>query len=239
MKDLVLVVFGVGGLLGFGFGLVQWLFTRRWKQWEFVAKQVFDMESNALFRAAMRMLDFRDATVVINGKKIRFDRERLAVSIISHKLAGWPEWTAEQVEVRLAFCEFLDGLQRLHNYVRAGLLRYKHLDPYVPYWIERLTYIPKPEDSAKEPHAEDFRGCLWTFLDEYGYGGVRELAKHYAGRDAEKKKKAEAKTATINEPPEPSRASDIATKTWEEHTSKRAAAALAADPTSEPAAPSS
>lgn len=163
VKDLALIVIG---LLGFVFGAYQWWFNRRWKQWEFVAKQISELEANLLFRAAMRMLDFRKGSIVINGETICFDREWLAASITPHRIADWPDWTEQQVAVRLAFSEFLDGLERLCNYVNAGLLTYKHLDPYVPYWIERLTYVAP--DSTREPHADGFRGCLWSFIDSYG-----------------------------------------------------------------------
>jgi len=163
--------FGLTAIVGLGVGLFQYRKAQQWKRSEFVAQAIKDLESSERYRCAMKMLDFPRSTIACGGGvNIEFDDDVLTDAIPHESLK--PYWTKEQEEIRLAFCEFLDGLERLDAFVRSRLISVALLRPYLIYWFRQLT--------TTEYKSADFRATIWNFIDGYEYQGVRRLAERLA-----------------------------------------------------------
>jgi len=164
--EILKALSGPAAAIGLGIGLVQYGRAQRWKKAEFVAAQIKDFEANVLVRRAMKMLDFRDSHFVVDGRAIHFNSDILARALPYESMV--PESPPDEAEIRLAFCDFFDGLERLHHFVEAELITADHLKPYLPYWFRRFTTTHcKPQE---------FVDSIWTFIDGYEYTGVRALA---------------------------------------------------------------
>lgn len=164
--EILKILSGPVAAIGLCVGLWQYGRAQRWKKAEFVAGQIKDFEANVLVRRAMKMLDFRDSHFVADGRTIHFNGDILARALPYESLV--PESPPDEAEIRLAFCDFFDGLERLYHFVEAGLITADHLKPYLPYWFRRFT------TTHCKPQA--FVDSIWTFIDGYEYAGVRELA---------------------------------------------------------------
>ncbi len=159
-------------MMAFGIGLAQYVRAQQWKRAEFVAHQIRDFENNSLVRRAMKMLDFRAGSIMVEAREIKFDDLILTRALPHEDLI--PLTTPDQADIRLAFCDFFDGLERLNHFVEAGLITPAHLNPYLPYWFNRFT------TSAYK--SREFMDSIWTFIDGYEYEGVRELASKFGFR---------------------------------------------------------
>ena len=164
--EILKTLSGPVAAIGLCVGLWQYGRAQRWKKAEFVAAQIKDFEANPLVRRAMKMLDFRSGSFVVDGMEIHFDGQILACAVPFEQLV--PECLGKDAEIRLAFCDFFDGIERMHHFVEAGLVTTDHLKPYLPYWFRRFTTTHcKPQE---------FVDSIWTFIDGYEYTGVRALA---------------------------------------------------------------
>jgi hypothetical protein len=164
----------------FAIGLYQYIKAQHWKRCEFVAKEIKDFENNPLVRRAMFMLDFREGqftpekTFSTEGVAIRFDTQMLTKAVISHELRPEYQLTPEEIQVRLAFCDFFEGLERFNYFLDMNLVSKKNLEAYLPYWIARFS---DPDENRK---GKTFIYSIWTFIDTYEYTGVRKLAEQVA-----------------------------------------------------------
>ena len=147
-------------------GLWQYTKAQHWKRAEFVAEQMRKFEDNKLVRRAMKMLDFRESDIEVDGRRIPFDDNILARAMAYEDLR--PPTEPDETEIRLAFCDFFDGLERFHHFVEADLITHDHLRPYLPYWYRRFT--------TRHCKSQPVVDSIWTFIDGYEYEGVRELA---------------------------------------------------------------
>jgi hypothetical protein len=171
IKDNLPAVVGLIATAGFFVGLWQYSRAQRWKRAEFISRYIKDLEDNKLFRRAMKILDFRASYIELDdGRKVFFDHKILTEALPHESLKPSPSTPDEEV-IRLAFCDFFDGLDRLQHFVEAGLIKRKHLDPYLPYWFGRFT--------TTEYKPQEFIDTIWTFIDGYEYAGVRKLAKEF------------------------------------------------------------
>lgn len=156
----------LGATVAFAIGLWQYTKAQRWRRAEFLAKAVKEMEDNPLFRRAMRILDFRESYIEPKTDwKIPFNDEILCDALPHEYLI--PPVNSDQAEIRLAFCDFFDGIERLQHFLATKLYGPKLLAPYLPYWFRRFT-----TDQYK---SMDFVYTIWTFIDGYEYSGVRAL----------------------------------------------------------------
>ena len=177
--------------IGLIIGLRQYIKAQRWKRSEFIAIQIKEFENNPLVRTAMYMLDFRQGVFTVEGQEIAFDTDSLIAAIASHKIKpGYPN--LKETQVRLAFCDFFEGIERFYHFVESKLISVKDIEPYLPYWIRRFT-DPDPDHKG-----EDFIYSIWTFIDAYEYTGVRQLAEVVKKSDGNlkvpKREEAEEKT---------------------------------------------
>jgi hypothetical protein len=151
------------------FGVWQYWKAQKWKRAEFVAAQIKEFEGNPLVRCATKMLDFPNETISVQGRNIEYDETMLAATLPHEDLI--PTSTPVQADIRLAFCDFFDGLERMHHFVQTGLISAEHLTPYLLYWFRRF--------STTRYASEEFLDSIWTFIDGYEYTGVRQLAEDF------------------------------------------------------------
>ena len=154
--------------IGLAFGLQQYVKAQHWKRCEFIAIQINSFESNPLVRRAMYMLDFRQGVFTVEGKEIAFDTDMLIAAVANHEIKH-DHPNLKETQVRLAFCDFFEGIERFHHFVESELISQDDIEPYLPYWIKRFT--------DKDQKGEDFIYSIWTFIDAYEYTGVRQLAE--------------------------------------------------------------
>jgi hypothetical protein len=151
------------------FGVWQYWKAQKWKRAEFVAAQIKEFESNPLVRCAMRMLDFPEDPIKLDGQAISLSQEILAEALPHEDLKR--KFSPGEIEIRRAFCDFFDGLERMHHFLQVGLIDLEHVTPYLKYWFRRFT--------TTDYMNQDFLYSVWTFIDGYEYEGVRQLAEHF------------------------------------------------------------
>ena len=200
-SEVLKTLSSVVAVIALGIGLAQYGRAQQWKKAEFVVSQIKDFESNALVRRAMKMLDFRASSIVVDAREIKFDDLNLTRALPHEDLI--PPTTPDQADIRLSFCDFFDGLERLNHFVEAGLIRSEHLEPYLPYWFNRFT--------TTAYKSKEFVDSIWTFIDGYDYEGVRELAAKFGfeppgPQEAEARTKQWLKNPTTTSPPTGKRA---------------------------------
>ena len=162
----------------FAIGLYQYWKAQRWKRCEFIAKEIKEFENNALVRRAMFMLDFRwgrftsEPTFSPANRIIEFNTDMLTTALLSPPAHPLNE---DQIQVRLAFCDFFEGIERFNYFLETKLVAEQNLEAYLPYWIERFT--------NPELQGCNFISSIWTFIDQYGYIGVRKLATKVAEKN--------------------------------------------------------
>jgi hypothetical protein len=151
------------------FGVWQYWKAQKWKRAEFVAAQIKEFEGNPLVRRAMRMLDFPEDPIKLDGQAISLSQEILAEALPHEDLKR--KFSPGEIEIRRAFCDFFDGLERMHHFLQVGLIDIEHLTPYLKYWFRRFA--------TTDYMNQDFLYSVWTFIDGYEYEGVRQLAEHF------------------------------------------------------------
>ena len=78
-----------------------------------------------------------------------------------------------EADIRTAFDRFLDGLERFHAYVQAGLVEDSDLAPYLTYWARQVY-------GEARPGTEDRILRLRHYIEKYGFEGAKSLLKRLA-----------------------------------------------------------
>jgi hypothetical protein len=198
-------------ILGFGgaaaaliFALIQYKRGEQWKRTEFIANEIKDFESDPAIQNALLMIDWGERKLNLflvsepkSGDLIKVSREVQWKALLPHPLKrAHPEYQAstpsgaettdankgsgrfrpEEAKIRDTYDVFLTRLDRFANYINSGLISSDELEPFLSYWIEALTNNKHPEDDAV------WKCTLLTYINFYGYSGVKELLKYY-GKD--------------------------------------------------------
>jgi hypothetical protein len=98
---------------------------------------------------------------------------------LGRELLSWKEkegYSAEEVRIRDAYDELLDGLERFASNMKAGLVTRKQLNPYLKYWVQDIAEFTKDKEDA-----------LWTcafmvYVQFYGFRHVQWLFKKYGSK---------------------------------------------------------
>lgn len=174
--------------------------ARRWKRAEFVAGLFKDWEAQAGVRAALKILDYR-------GKKLRLadyggrttDEQRVGTNVVARALElpefrrqdgqiGTASYTDVEHDIRDAFDQFFDGLDRFATHAEAGLVSPMEFAPYLDYWISRLgnnSVHDQATLAALEAFASRFHPDALAFLRELGTTFTVSRVQRSSDRDDE------------------------------------------------------
>ncbi|MDZ4784498.1 MAG: hypothetical protein SGJ02_00315 [bacterium] len=99
----------------------------------------------------------------------KVDREILKKALQYHELRikenNKERFTRTEIAIRDAFDHFLSYFERYNQFIEAGLLSAKELEPYLNYWIEAIS-------SKIEP---DVRNAIYHYINSYGFSGTKKL----------------------------------------------------------------
>lgn len=198
-------------ILGFGgaaaaliFALIQYRRGEQWKRTEFIANEIKDFESDPAIQNTLLMIDWGTRKLNLflvsepkSSDLVKITREVQWKALLPHPLKrAHPEYQAstpsdvetadvntgkgkfspKEAKIRDTYDVFLTRLDRFANYINSGLIASDELEPFLSYWIEALTNNKHPEDDAV------WKCTLLTYINFYGYSGVKDLLKYY-GKD--------------------------------------------------------
>ena len=205
MAELAVSLLSLGGaIVAFIFAFIQYRRSEQWRRVEFVAKEVKDFESDPTVQNALLMIDWgtREINLFLRSNPedsdlIEITREIQWRALLPHPLKkSYPEYmaldssrgeegnrdrkkrifTLEEARIRDTYDAFLTKLDRFSNYIESKLISTEELSPFIIYWVNAMTKNEQPEEDAA------WRCTLLTYINYYGYTGVKSLLKNY-GRD--------------------------------------------------------
>ena len=171
--------------------IVAWqtfLRSERWKEAEFLAREMKDFFGNERVHAALIMVDWGLRRVKLlegtddDGGNVMVDRMMQVRALRPHVLLmrgsdeiGKGRFTREEAAIRDHYDALLDGLERFGNYLSTKLVRVESMEPYIGYWLEDI------HSEAENPADAAWTVALLTYIDFYRFRGVQDLFKA-AGR---------------------------------------------------------
>jgi hypothetical protein len=175
----------VTAVLAFSGALVAWrtfLRTERWKQAEFLAREMKEFFGDERVARALQMVDWGLRRIRLleefapNGGFVIVDRALQVRALKPHVLlvqgsdeVGVGRFTIEEASIRDHYDAFLDGLERLGNFLQTKLVTVEMLTPYIGYWIEDIQ-----SESANAADAA-WTAALLTYIDFYRFRAVQSL----------------------------------------------------------------
>ena len=178
MQDLQVITTVLGvvfGAIGAGLGLWQYRRNQIWRETEFVANETKAFFDSPNISSALKILDRDDRDVEVAPGKVIF----VTRSMLRAALACGPDATTfsdNEAAVRDIFDDFLVGLERFEQFIKAGVIEFYQLQPYLRFWAGLLT--------GKRPQILDKNTlrCIWDFMDDYEYTDAIALLEHYHPR---------------------------------------------------------
>jgi hypothetical protein len=171
---------GIGGFYLFLIGLRRYTKDQVWKRNEFVAKEIKEFTSDKMVRNTMFMLDWGERYIELFPDKPNYDdriakvdRQVLKLALQYHgfrtKDQGKDRFTSIEVAIRDNFDHFLSYLERFEQFIKAGLITAKELEPYLKYWISTIA----------ENMEDDVRNAIYHYINQYGFTGTQELFNRF------------------------------------------------------------
>jgi hypothetical protein len=205
MAELAVSLLSLGGaIVAFIFAFVQYRRSEQWRRVEFVAREVKAFESDPAVQNALLMIDWgtREINLFLrsdpeDSNLLEITREAQWRALLPHPLKkNYPEYraldssegmdenrdrkkrsfTLVEARIRDTYDAFLTKLDRFSSYIESKLISAEELSPFIIYWVDAMTKNEHPEEDAA------WRCTLLTYINYYGYTGVKALLKNY-GRD--------------------------------------------------------
>ena len=165
---------GIGGFTLFIVGFRRYFKEQTWKKNEFVANEIKEFNADIKVRNTMYMLDWNKRYIELFPDKpdykdrfVRVTRDTLKSALQSDKIKG--KFTKDEAAIRDHFDNFLDHFEKFQQFIEAGLITTKELEPYLRYWIKRISDDIEP----------DVKNTIHHYINEYGYTGVQEFFKKF------------------------------------------------------------
>ena len=177
LEFLLKLIGGIGTLYIFIEGLRRYSKEQTWKRNEFVAERAREFNANKMVQNTMFMLDWGKRYIELfpdeptkQNRYVKVTRTTLKAALQSHRLKQ--KYKKEEVAIRDNFDCFLNYFEVFEQYIEAGLLTSKELEPYLKYWI--ITISDEIET--------DVRNTIHHYINEYGFKGTQNLFKRF-GKD--------------------------------------------------------
>ncbi|MGQ7856633.1 hypothetical protein ACUN24_20540 [Pedobacter sp. WC2501] len=165
---------GIGAFYLFLIGLKRYGKDQKWKRNEFVAAQAKEFNADKLVRNTMYMLDWGSRYVelfpespVYAERFAKVTRGGLRSALQSHTTKR--RFTPVEVAIRDHFDCFLNYFEVFEQYIEAGLISEKELEPYLRYWVQTIS-----DDIEQE-----VRNSIHHYVDEYGFRGTQSLFRRF------------------------------------------------------------
>lgn len=98
-----------------------------------------------------------------SDKYAKVTRHLLRSALQSHKFK--PRFTKVEVAIRDNFDCFLNYFEVFEQYVEAGMITSKELEPYLKYWINTIS----------DDIESDVKNTIHHYINEYGYTGTQSI----------------------------------------------------------------
>ena len=165
----------VAGGVAFGIGVWQYSKGQAWKRYEFVAAEAREFYADRQIRNAMQMIDWGTREIELfpdhpdyNSRFVAITRPVLHTALTTHDKIGRP-FTRTEAAIRDCFDAFWGGLERFEEFVQAGLVRPKEVEPYLDYWMRSICKEANPE----------LQRILNEYVVFYHFIGVSTLFNRY------------------------------------------------------------
>jgi hypothetical protein len=166
-------------------GLWQYGRAQRWQRADVLLSLIDSFEKNERIQSACSMLDWDEREVTVGrGKTIRFENELLVRALRVPYFdrqkradeAGRKDeiFTPEEREIRDAFDAFFDFFDKLHAFLKAGLLSFQEDCTYFYYWLELIRDIEHYKAS------KEIKKALYEYIEAYRFSGVKEMLAEYS-----------------------------------------------------------
>jgi hypothetical protein len=182
-----LLVSVVAVILGTSGAVVAWrtfIRSERWKEAEFLAREMKDFFGDPRVQTALVMVDWGLRRIKLledsaqDGGHVMVDRTMQVQALRPHVLlvrgsdeVGKGRFTREEAAIRDHYDALLDGLERFGNYVSTKLVRVENIRPYIGYWLDDI------HSDAENAADAAWTTALLTYIDFYRYRGVQRLFK--------------------------------------------------------------
>lgn len=156
--------------------------SEKWKQAEFLAREMKDFFGTEKVQTALLMVDWGLRRIKLlensanDGGHVKVDRRLQVLALRPHTLLaqgsdeeGKGRFTREQAAIRDCYDALLDGLERFGNYLKTKLVQVDDLKPYIGYWIDDI------EGPAENLPDAAWSAALLTYIEFYRFGGVQYL----------------------------------------------------------------
>ena len=161
--------------------------SERWKEAEFLAREMKEFFADERVRTALVMVDWGLRRIKLledsaaEGGHVVVDRTMQVRALRPHVLlmrgsdeVGKGRFTREEAAIRDHFDALLDGLERFGNHISTKLIRIENIIPYIGYWLDDI------HSEAENKADAAWTAALLTYIDFYRFSGVQRLFE--AGR---------------------------------------------------------
>ena len=180
-----LLVSAVAVALALSGAIVGWrtfLRSERWKEAEFLAREMKDFFGDERVRRALLMVDWGLRAIQLLGDTtvdhglVVVDRMMQVRALRPHVLLvrgsdeiGTGRFTPQEAAIRDHYDALLDGLERLGNFLKTKLVKVETMTPYIVYWVEDI------HSEAENAADAAWTAALMTYIDFYRFRGVQYL----------------------------------------------------------------
>ena len=158
--------------------------SERWKEAEFLAREMKDFFGDPRVQTALVMVDWGLRRIKLledsaeNSGHVIVDRAIQVQALRPHVLlirgsdeVGKGRFTRVEAAIRDHYDALLDGLERFGNYVSTNLVQVENIRPYIGYWLDDI------HSDAENAADAAWTAALLTYVDFYRFRGVQRLFK--------------------------------------------------------------
>lgn len=164
-----------GGILTFGWGVMQYVRAQRWQSAEFALRELSQFSETQHAQIVFKLLDFNRSTLEFEYEgenyELRMDDQRLMWMLRPHTIDG--NLTAEEAALRAVFDRFFLDLEKFEYLVSIKLIRREALRPYLFYWLDLLG---NKKSQRKSPELVQ---AFYNYLHFYKTTGVIRMLRRF------------------------------------------------------------
>lgn len=174
LEFLLKVLGGIGAFYLFIVGLKRYAKDQIWKRNEFVALRANEFNSDKMVRNTMYMLDWGKRYIELfpdnpnyTDRYAKVTRRILKSALQSHRIKK--QFSKVEVAIRDNFDSFFNYFEVFEQYIEAGLITPKEIEPYLKYWIETIS----------DDMELDVKNTIHHYLNEYNFKGSQNFFRRF------------------------------------------------------------